>query len=271
MNKRKSTFFVLLTVVSGWSITAGCCQDQQCESDQVIHLFNGKDHSSFYTFLKDSGRDHDPKQVFTVTNNMIRISGEEWGCLTTHKEFENFRLIAEFKWGEKTFPPRENNTRDSGILIYSQGKDGAYGGMWMNSIEIQMIEGGTGDLLVLGDGSEHFLLTCPVGDDGHIFNEQGTPTTIHGGRIDWWGRDPDWKDVKGFRGKQDVEKPVGQWNQLDCVAQGQTISVFLNGVLVNHCLDVQPRKGKIQIQSEGAEVFFRRFDLVPLSNEELAK
>jgi len=39
----------------------------------------------------------------------------------------------------------------------------------------------------------------------------------------------------------------------------------LNGVLVNRGVDVQPRKGKIQIQSEGAEVFFRRFDLIPLA------
>jgi hypothetical protein len=111
------------------------------------------------------------------------------------------------------------------------------------------------------------MLTSPVAENGHVYQESGTPKTIHGGRIDWWGRDPDWKDVKGFRGKQDVEKPIGQWNRYECIAEGQTITVLLNGVLVNRCLDVQPRKGKIQIQSEGAEVFFRRFDLIPLTKQ----
>lgn len=255
-----------LTVLALLLALGGCHQNQSSPSDRVIHLFNGKDLSSFYTFLQGRGRDVDPQNVCTVQDGMIRISGEEFGGLVTRDNFENYHLIAEFKWGEKTFPPRVESARDSGLVIHSQGDDGAFGGVWMFGIELQMIEGGTGDFIVVGDGRKEFMLTSPVGPDGHIFNEQGTPTTIHGGRIDWWGRDPGWKDVKGFRGPQDLEKPLGQWNRYECIADGQTITVLLNGVLVNRCLDVQPRKGKIQIQSEGAEVFFRQFDLIPLQN-----
>ncbi|MBN2377148.1 MAG: DUF1080 domain-containing protein [Sedimentisphaerales bacterium] len=241
--------------------------NSQNEAEKVIHLFNGKDLSGFYTFLKDSGRDSDPKEVFTVKDSMIRISGEEWGGLVTQQDYENYHLIAEFKWGGKTFAPRLENARDSGLVIHSQGDDGAYGGWWMFGIEVQMIEGGTGDFIVVSDGRKDFLMTSAVDKNGHVYQESGTARTFYGGRIDWWGRDPDWKDVIGFRGKQDVEKPLGQWNRLECIAQGQTITVLLNGVVVNRCLDVQPRKGKIQIQSEGAEVFFRRFDLIPLAEE----
>ena len=237
------------------------------EDGKIIRLFNGKDISKFYTFLKDQGRDQDPKKVFTVTDGMIRISGEDWGCLTTNEEYENYHLIAEFKWGQMTFAPRKERARDSGILVHSVGKDGAYGGVWMCGIEVQMIEGGTGDLLVVGDGSERLLLTCPVGEDGHVYQEQGKATTIHRGRIDWWGRDPQWQDVKGFRGAMDVERELGEWNRLECIVEGQTIRVILNGTLVNRCLDVQPRKGRIQIQSEGAEVFFRRLDLISLQEQ----
>ncbi|MCP4642778.1 MAG: DUF1080 domain-containing protein, partial [bacterium] len=99
----------------------------------------------------------------------------------------------------------------------------------------------------------------------HVFDAQGKPATIHGGRINWYGRDPDWQDVKDYRGRQDVEKPVGEWNRVECIAEGKAITVILNGTVVNRAIDAQPRKGRIQIQSEGAEVFVRRVDLVPLA------
>jgi hypothetical protein len=202
---------------------------------------------------------------------MIRISGEEWGCITTDKEFENYRLIVEFKWGEKTFAPRVENARDCGILLHSIGEDGGSEGIWMHSIECQIIEGGTGDFIVVGDGSDKFSITCPVAnekqEDSYVFQPDGQSATIHGDRINWYGRDPNWKDVIGFRGTRDVEKPVGEWNTLECVAKGKEIAIYLNGTLVNRAFRVKPSKGRIQIQSEGAEIFFRRVDLESLTKE----
>jgi len=55
---------------------------------------------------------------------MIRISGEEWGCITTEQEYENYKLLIEFKWGELTYEPRMDRARDSGVLLHSQGEDG---------------------------------------------------------------------------------------------------------------------------------------------------
>jgi hypothetical protein len=138
----------------------------------------------------------------------------------------------------------------------------------MHSIECQIIEGGTGDLLVVGDGSPSFLLTCPVEPEkqggSYVFKPGGNPVTINGGRINWYGRDPEWKDVKGFRGKNNIEKPVGKWNRIECIVKGQEITIYLNGTLMNQAIDVQPRSGHIQIQSEGAELFFRKIDLTRL-------
>ena len=131
-----------------------------------------------------------------------------------------------------------------------------------------MIEGGTGDFIVVGDGSDAFQITCNVQTDpqgNHFFTgEGGHPHTISEGRINWWGRDPEWKDVLGFRGSQDVEKPVGEWNILECVASDDEITVKLNGVLINKATAVKPDKGRIQIQSEAAEVFIRRVELSPI-------
>lgn len=241
------------------------------KTNKTIELFNGKNLKGWYTFIKGRGRGSDPQKVFTVNDKMIRVSGEEWGCITTNKEYENFTLTVEFKWGTKTWEPRVKNARDNGILVHSTGMDGGYDGTWMHGIECQIIEGGTGDLLVVGDKTEKFAITCPVAAEkqggSYLFQPDGKPVTIHGGRINWYGRDADWEDVIDFRGKSDVEKPVGEWNRMEVVAKGNDISIFLNGVLVNQAMQVKPAKGRIQIQSEGAEMLIRRIELTPISTE----
>lgn len=42
------------------------------------------------------------------------------------------------------------------------------------------------------------------------------------------------------------------------------ILIYLNGTLVNHAVDVHPAKGRIQIQSESAEILIRRVELTLL-------
>jgi hypothetical protein len=239
--------------------------------NKTTKLFNGQNLEGWYTFLKNRGRDNDPKGVFTVKDGMIRISGEEWGCITTLAEYENFKLVTEFKWGELTFEPRLENARDCGILLHSQGKDGGSDGTWMNSIECQIIEGGTGDFIVVGDGSDQFQITSTVAlekqGNSFVFQQDGHPETINSGRINWFGRDPEWKDVLGFRGGNDIELTVGEWNTLECIAEDDQITIFLNGILVNKATNVKPSKGRIQIQSESAEIYFRKIELTPLSKK----
>jgi hypothetical protein len=269
----KRTILVSAFAIFLISIPTLSCKGQSC--DPAIKLFNRKNLDGFYTFLQDRGRDTDPKNVFTVQDGMIRISGEEWGCITTNNEYENYRLVIEFKWGETTHEPRANKARDSGILLHSQGEDGGRGGIWMHSIECQIIEGGTGDFIVVGDGSDQFQITCNVAaekqGDSFIFQSDGNAETIQQGRINWLKRDPEWSDVLGFRGKNDFEKPLGEWNILVCEAFGGDLTIYLNGMLVNHATDVKPTKGRIQIQSEAAEIFFRRVDLIPLREEKAKK
>lgn len=247
---------LVMSVLSGAGVT------------EPIRLFNGENLDGWYTYLRDRGRDADPNGVFTVADGMIRISGEEYGCITTHGEYADYRLVVEFRWGEETHAPRADRARDSGILLHSVGEDGAFGGVWMYSIECQVIEGGTGDFIVVGDKSDQYFVTCPVAPDlqgsSHVYDPAGEPVTIHAGRINWFGRDPDWKDEKGFRGARDAERPLGEWNRVECVAEGDTITVLLNGAVVNRALKAQPSRGRIQIQSEGAELFVRRVELLPL-------
>jgi hypothetical protein len=238
------------------------------KSGEPVFAFNGKNLDGWYTFLKDRGRDNDPKKVFTVRDGMLHISGEEWGGITTKEEYENYKLVAEFKWAGGAHAPRENNARDCGILIHSQGEDGAHDGTWMNSIECQVIEGGMGDFIVVGNKTPEFSITSTVAPEKqagcNVFKPGGEEATINSGRLNWYGRDPGWKDVKGFRGKNDVEKPVGKWNRMEILAKGDEIFIYLNGTLVNHATNVHPRKGRIQVQSEAAEIIFRKVELTLL-------
>jgi hypothetical protein len=269
-------YSVLIAMMILFAVNEGAAQStaniKAQKGGKKHQLFNGKNLNGWYTFLKESGKNNDPRKVFTVEDGMIHISGEEWGCITTEKEYENYTLTVEFKWGEKTWAPRADRARDCGVLIHSRGADGGYGGVWMHSIEVQLIEGGTGDLLVVGDGSEKFSLSSPVAPEkqggAHVYQPGGDLVTIKGGRINWYGRDPQWKDVIDFRGANDVENPLGEWNTLVTVADGDTMKVYLNGKLVNEAVNVKPSKGRIQIQSEGAELFVRKVQVVPLRSEQ---
>lgn len=245
--------------------------DPECNNQgqsKTIKLFNGQNLDGWYTFLKERGRDNDPDSVFMVRDGTIHISGKEWGSITTEEEFENYKITLEYKWGPHTCAPREDKARDSGLLMHSIGSEGAFGGIWMHSIECNIIEGGTGDFIVVGDGSEQFTLTSTVAPEkqgnSYIFQPTGNLATINGGRINWIARDPNWQDVKDFRGENDLENPIGEWNILECIVIKGEIYTFVNGTFINHATNVQPSKGRIQIQSEGAEIFFRKIDLMPI-------
>ncbi|WP_321476758.1 DUF1080 domain-containing protein [uncultured Paludibaculum sp.] len=235
--------------------------------EKKIKLFNGKDLTNFYVFLKDSHRE-DPKKVFTVANGMIHISGAEWGAVTTEKEYRDYHLIVEWKWGKENLAPRVGKARDSGILLHGTGVDGAAGSGWLESIEYQMIEGGTGDMLMVkGAAKPKMTVEAITKEDKQLYWQQGAPrVTRDSGRVNWYGRDIKWTDTFGYRGPVDVEKPVGQWNRSEVIAQGGHLVYYLNGVKVNEGFDGDHTQGKIQVQSEAAEVYVRRIELQPVKD-----
>jgi hypothetical protein len=228
-------------------------------------LFDGKTLNGWYTWLREN-KYEDPKKVFTVTNGMLRISGEEWGGIATKASYRDYHLTTEWKWGGRTWDPRADRARDSGILVHAVGEDGAYGKTWLESVESQIIEGGSGDFIMVG-GKNQPRLTCDVrkGEQNQVYWQKGgEPMTRDRGRFNWFARDPKWQDVLGFRGEKDVEKPVGQWNVQEVICDGDTITNILNGVVVNYGYNSSHTQGKIQIQSEGAEILFRRIELRPI-------
>ncbi|MCE9531907.1 MAG: DUF1080 domain-containing protein [Planctomycetes bacterium] len=251
-------------------------------TDGVIKLFNGKDMEGLYTWIQDT-KYEDPRKVFTVHDGMIHISGDGYGYISTKKAYRDYHLVTEWKWGTKTWPNREDRTKDSGILFHGIGPDGGGSakpggipGQWIASIEAQVQEGGCGDFYFVTGLQEDdtpipISVTCEVTKNAGgrtVWKKGGERKTFDGSKgegrfVGWYGRDPDWKDVLGFRGKQDPDY-ANDWNREEVICKGGHITTIVNGVVVNEGFDASPSAGKIVFQTEKAEVFLRKFELWPL-------
>jgi hypothetical protein len=216
--------FLLLVLFSTFFAATSFAQDFK-------PLFNGKDLKGWYSFLKNKGKNNDSNQVFTVNDGLLKITGQEFGYIVTEKSFTDFHLVVEFKWGEKKYPPRENVVRDNGICYYVVAADK----VWPRSVECQIQEGDCGDFWLIDS------VTAIV--DGV---QQG-PT----------------KNTR-VKKKTDSEKPTGEWNRVEVIAIKGKCTHIVNGVIVNEATEVSLRTGRILIQSEGAETYYRKIEIKEL-------
>jgi hypothetical protein len=242
-------------------------------------LFNGKNLKGWDTYigpdLNDSGKfigkvpiglNNDPRHVFTVVKadgeNLIRISGQNWGAISTVKEYENYHLQLQFKWGTLTWGQKKGKKKDSGLLYHSVGRWGADYGAWMRSQEFQIEETNTGDYWGVAGG----MADMPVikkSETEYDYSPKGEFITFKEGGI--VGR-------RCFK-MMDAEYPTGQWNTLDLYCHGDTSMHVVNGKVVmvlyrnkqnDNGSESPLTKGKIQIQSEGAEIFYRQIKIQPI-------
>lgn len=248
------------------------------EKEEGTPLFNNKDLAGWDTWLgrpnggkEPVGLNKDPKKVYTVVEAdgkpAIRISGEIFGALTSLKEYENYHLRLEFKWGEKRWPPREKAVRDSGLLYHCVGPHGAAGSFWMRSQELQIQEHDCGDYWSVAGGIVDVEGERKDDKGPIVYKKGGRKFTVTAGRI-----------VKN----PDAENKTGEWNTIELYTLGGTSVHVVNGkvnlVLTNSRQKIGDKevplvRGKIQLQSEGAEVFYRNITIRSITKlpEELGK
>ena len=260
---------LLLAVLTASLPSAGAKGEPVAPKPGVTSLFNGKDLTGLSTWLKNTRR-KDPRKVFSVKNGLLHISGDGFGYAATEKEYRDYHLTVEFKWGKRTDGGKY--VRNSGVLLHATGPDGG-AGAWMSCIECQLAQGCVGDLIVIR-GKDEKGKTIPVqltsdvvlGPDKRPRWKKGGKPRVFTNRQLWWSlHDPDFKELLDTRGKNDVESLLGEWTRVECRCAGKRITVIVNGVTVNECYDVFPSAGKILLQCEGFELFVRKFEVRPLN------
>jgi hypothetical protein len=254
--------------------------------DEWMPLFNGRDLSGWDTFLGKPqpttdvpglarsadgtyaevvGLNRDPRSVFSVVRlddaPAIRISGETYGALISRAEYDDYHLRFQFRWGTRRWPPRPDQPRDTGCCYHSVGPLGASYGFWMRSFEFQIQEGDVGDFYSL-DG---VIVDCtatpvdPANPKSDLTYAPRAPGIVGSSR----------RVIKAA----DAERPLGEWNRLDLYCLGQTSVHVVNGrtqVVLTRLRqkvgedEVALTRGKLQFQSEAAEVFFRAVAIRPI-------
>jgi hypothetical protein len=233
-------------------------------------LFNGKNLKgwSVHYASKTSDGAPSPENPFDVQNGQIHVyrsaaagSAQPFAYILTDAEYRDYRLSLEYRWGEKKFAPRQDVVRDSGLLyhVHRTPPD-----TWPASSEAQIQEGDTGDSWAISTQLSSFvdpktrLYALPA--------EGGVPITV--------GRNGASERIRHNR----VNEYPG-WNKLEVIVRGDRAAHIVNGVVNMRVTDLKAwdatsnswaklDHGRIALQAEGAEVFYRNIQIRPLTKDD---
>lgn len=193
----------------------------------------------------------------------IYVNGRIWGSLVHRGDFRDYHLRLQYKWGKGRWAPREAQAPNNGLLYHSHGAPGVVWGTWSQAVEFEIMTGSIGMVVPVGEAIS--AATTAVDDPALIapklrFSPGGRAVTAKGGTALW--------NVEAY---SDAEKPAGQWNTLDLYVLGDRAIHVVNGVPVMEVRDLKAdgaplTHGAIQLQSEGAETFFRDITLEPITS-----
>lgn len=212
------------------------------------------------------GLNNDPLNVFSAIEMdgepVLKVSGQIYGAVTTKKEYENYHLSLMFKWGGNKFAPRADKPMDSGVLYHAIGEQGAFWNCWMQSQEFQIQEEDCGD----------YYTIAGTGADIKAIKKENPDS-------DWdifiYDTDSEYKRFKtGEDGRCRKCANYGKlegWNQIDLVCLGDKAYHIVNGKIAlvvensvtygQYDIAKALTKGKIQLQSEGAEVYYKHIKI----------
>ena len=236
-------------------------------------LFNGKDlsgwdiltypHKQEETYdVEDFGIGKDPLNVFSVNEQgELAITGQVYGAVTTVDEHRDYHLRCQVRWGQKKWPPRTKRLRDSGLLYHGRLPHQVFWKVWMGSLEYQVQETDLGD---------YFRITIP------------SIETRPGPGRRYVGDAPRKKLNAHLKASFEPDAPHGEWNTCEIITRGNDAVHIANGFVVFRLWnavstregphDPKPAmdEGLIQIQSEGAEVYYRGIEIRSLDTQAIS-
>lgn len=118
---------------------------------------------------------------------------------------------------------------NSGVFVHMQPGNKE----WPMSYEYQLCAGKAGDIVNSGGSSSAEYIANPES----VVIEKQNPSN---------------------------EKAVGEWNHGEIICDGNTVTIYTNGVLQNKLTETSLSSGQIGLQSEGEGVEFRNVKLTPI-------
>ncbi|KKL03155.1 DUF1080 domain-containing protein [Rheinheimera mesophila] len=221
-------------------------KDEQGRPIAPIGLNTGNDLYKVFTMLEENNQP------------VLRVSGEIYGAVTSKNSYKNYHFKLQFRWGDKKWPPRLNKLKDSGILYHAVGEHGQeYFRSWMMSQEFQIMEGHNGDYWQQANSAIDVRAFMPESIMNAVADETQPFLKVGKG-----------EELQGFVLRKDNhEKPAGQWNTLELISfegqslhivNGHVVMVLRNSRYVTPGGKTKPLvEGKIQLQSEAAEIFYK--------------
>jgi hypothetical protein len=233
-------------------------------------IFNGKNLSGWsvqYASKTPAGAPP-ASSIFAVENGEIHAyptqkAGSEQpnAYIVTDADFKDYVISLEYKWGEKKFPPRLEHVRDAGLLYHVHRARPAD---WPASAEAQIQEGDTGDSWAVSSQVSSFI--DPKTRRYTLPENGGVPVTV--------GKNDDFQRTRHGR----VNEYPG-WNTVQVIVRGDRATHIVNGVVNMRVSDlkswdagsnawVKLDHGKIALQAESAEIFYRNIKVRPLTKDD---
>lgn len=227
-------------------------------------LFNGENLDGWDVIIRGQEFGKDPEGMVTVHDSMVHmyenIDADQkvpFGVIMTQESYSQFVLEFEYRWNEKKFAPRKEKLRDAGLLYHCYGPKT----IWPPSIECQVQEGDTGDLVfiessaITWEHNDRGVARPGQGGPGQLPEYGGVSRSFVGGYV---GRFPETDNNKG-------------WNTVKAIVHANEYSVHvINGALTSRVMDMRTKQGKvlssgpIALQLEAAELQYRNIQLAPL-------
>ncbi|RIW13707.1 DUF1080 domain-containing protein [Algoriphagus lacus] len=220
-------FLALLSLLIGLQATAF----------SQISLFDGKSLNGWYMDVPDLQKDSTLRKPFIVREGLLVSLGTPGGHLISEKSYENYILEFEYRFAGKP--------GNCGVLVHASTPRALYG-MFPKSIEVQMMHSNAGDFWCIQEDIQV--------DD--MEKRRGPKEN--------WGVS-EGKERRIINLTDNSEKPLGEWNRMKIKCEGNRITVWVNGDLVNDGYGATAKKGQIALQAEGAEVEFKDLILSPIN------
>lgn len=213
------------------------CKTQKTQSGpETYSLFNGKDLSGWHMDVPKLDGNPQVKKPFLVRDQMLVSLGNPQGHLITDSIYENYKLEVEYR-----FPGDPGNC---GVLIHASTPRALYK-MFPQSIEVQMMHKNAGDFWCIVENIE-------------VPNMKQR----RGPEKDWGITEGKERRIKNLT--DGSENPLGEWNNMVIECKNDTITVWVNGILVNKGFNATAQEGHIALQAEGSEVEFKKLMITEL-------